>query len=148
MTRLYEAAGDFRLGMVAVPLGNLSPGEHTIALEAWDTRNNWSSASVRAVVAPVDRLELSAVLFHPSPVREEGHFTNHLWSPAAAVEIAVYAVSGRRVARLEGEGRLGYNQVAWRPSGELAAGTYLYRVAVGGPGTSRAAATGALQLAP
>ena len=56
-----------------------------------------------------------------------GHVTYTLTAPATRVTIYVFALSGRRLAEIEGDVALGYNQVAWAPA-DLANGTYLYQL--------------------
>ena len=149
VTELYEAGEDFREGRLQVALQDLAPGSHRVEMEAWDTHNNWSTAAVEIVVGAANRPTLRDVLFHPSPMVREGHFTFSLSAPAERVEISVYSVAGRLVARLASAARQGYNQVAWRPDPVPAAGTYLFRVVAASAATGgRVEARGALQIVP
>ena len=57
-----------------------------------------------------------------------GHFVYTLAAASSSVNIQIFALSGRRLDEVQGFAKLGYNQVAWRPAGDLANGTYLYRL--------------------
>lgn len=148
VTELYAAGEDFRQGEVQIPLGDLSAGRHRVEMEAWDTRNNWSVAAVSLTVGRTGEPAISDVLFHPGPMIRNGHFTFTLSAPAERLEITVFSVSGRRVARLSGAADIGYNQVAWQPAPVPAAGAYLYHILAIGADGGLAKATGALQIAP
>jgi len=148
VTELYQAGEDFREGRLQVTLPGLTPGTHRVEIEAWDTHNNWSAAAVDITV-DAGHLALEGVLFHPNPMAREGHFSYSLSAPAERVEISVYSLGGRLVARLPAPGCLGYNLAAWRPEKTPAGGTYLYRiVAVSAASGERAEGRGALQIAP
>jgi len=147
VTDLYEAGADFREGHLRLPLTGLDEGRHELSLEAWDTHNNWGSATVAMVVAAADGLALDRLLFHPNPMARDGHFSFVLSAPAERVEVSVFTVTGRLVGRLTGTGQRGYNQLRWRPEGGLAAGAYLYRVEARSETAGQAAATGVLQVA-
>lgn len=129
VTQHYTSLADHTQGVVEVPLGDLAPGEHTLRLKAWDSFNNSARAEATFVVAETAESALAQPLFHPNPTTDgRGHFTYTLAAPATQVEIGVFALSGRRVDRLDGSANLGYNQVEWTPSAELANGTYVYRL--------------------
>ena len=128
VTQFYTSIDDHQQGRLEYPMGELEPGEHTIRLKAWDTFNNSAVAEATFVVAEAADAGLAGVLFHPNPLRDgSGHFTYTLTTPATRVTIHVFALSGRRLAEIEGDVALGYNQVAWAPA-DLANGTYLYQL--------------------
>ena len=121
--------GDYRSGILEHDMGSLEPGLHTISLKAWDSFNNSSRAEAEIRVPEEGAQILSGVLFYPNPMGEgAGSFTYTLTAPASEVLIRVYAVSGRLVKEIVGDHHMGFNQVAWNPPGDLANGTYLYRV--------------------
>jgi len=139
--------GDYRSGILEHDMGALEPGLHSISLKAWDSFNNSSYAEVEIRVAEEGAESLADVLFYPNPMGEgAGSFTYTLTAPAADVVIRVYAVSGRLVKELAGDPRMGFNQVAWNPPGDLANGTYLFRVTVDLESGGRAQQSGAIQV--
>ena len=129
VTDLFSTtAGDYRQGSLEYALPALDPGAHVIRLKAWDTFNNSGQVEVEVQVTREGDLVLSDVLFYPNPMQDGGYFTYNLSVRAGAVHIQVFSLAGKQVAELEGETRMGHNQVAWKPASTLANGTYLYRV--------------------
>jgi len=129
VTEFFTAVTDHTQGVVEFSLGTLEPGEHTIRLKAWDTFNNSSVEESSFVVAEAADAALAGVLFHPNPTTDgTGHFIYTLTAASSRVRIQVFALSGRRVDDVDGDTRLGYNQVAWSPASQLANGTYFYRL--------------------
>ena len=122
--------GDYRTGVVAYEMPELDPGSHELSLKVWDNFNNSSRVETTVQVAEAGGSPLSAVLFHPNPMQDRGHFTYILTTPARAVRIKVFTLSGRLVDDIEGDGHPGYNQVSWEPTEALANGAYLYRIEV------------------
>ena len=120
--------GDYREGVVEYALPILEAGEHTLELKAWDSFNNSAKVAAQIRVPEGGDRALSEVLFHPNPLRQEGHFTFHLAQGMDRVEIEVFALTGRLVDRLEAVGTAGFNLVRWQPPEDLANGSYLYRV--------------------
>ena len=132
VTELFSSRGDYRSGFLEVELPELEPGTHTIRLKAWDTFNNSAFAEVDVHVADLEESVLSQVLFYPNPWREqeEGFFTYVLAAPVESVRIRVFSLAGKLVDDIDG-GRLGgFNQVQWDRPGNLANGSYLYRLQV------------------
>jgi hypothetical protein len=129
VTEFFTAQTDHTQGVVEFSLGTLEPGEHTIRLKAWDTFNNSSVEEAALIVAEAADAALTDVLFHPNPSTEgTGSFIYTLTAASTSVRIQVFALSGRRVDDVVGDADLGYNQVSWTPTSELANGAYFYRL--------------------
>ncbi len=120
--------GSYKEGVLEYPLPTLEPGEHLIRLKVWDSFNNSARAEVQVQIAEEQDSPLSDLLFYPNPMQMEGHFTYNLKVPAGRVRIQVFSVSGRLVDEVEGGTEIGFNQVAWNPSVDLANGAYVYSV--------------------
>ena len=139
LTRLFiSSTGDYRQGEVEFPLPALEPGVYTLRLKAWDSFNNPARTEVQVRIVEEPEGLLSKLLFHPNPMRAEGHFTYQLAEPVAEVQIRVFSLSGRLVDQLEGGTQVGYNQVAWMPPSSLANGAYLYCIEVPSQGVEQA----------
>jgi hypothetical protein len=92
-------------------------------------------------------LILADVYFHSNPWEGsgEGRFTYLLSfepeSPPERVRVAIFTVSGRTVARLEGGVENGRNWIRWNmrdsEGGELANGVYLFKLNVEGTSGDR-----------
>lgn len=122
--------GGYRTGVIEYEMPELEPGSYHISLKVWDNFNNSSRVETVVQVAEDGGSPLSFVVFHPNPMRDQGHFTYILTTPARTVRIKVFTLSGRLIDDIEGEGHPGYNQVTWEPPAALANGAYLYRVEV------------------
>lgn len=139
--------GDYRKGILEYPLPVLEPGEHEISLKAWDSHNNSNQIELLVKVSEGDEQLLTNLLFHPNPLRgEEGFFTFDAVVPVSLARIQVFALSGRLIDEIEESVNKGYNQVAWRPSADLANGAYLYRVSVQTEDDKEIDRTGVLQV--
>ena len=129
VTESFTSLADHTQGLVEFSLGTLEPGQHMIRLKAWDNFNNSSVEEAVFEVAEASDAALGDVLFHPNPTTDgTGDFIYTLTAPAATVRIQVFALSGRRVAEIDGTAKLGYNQVPWTPPAKLANGSYFYRL--------------------
>ncbi|HJN30209.1 MAG TPA: type IX secretion system sortase PorU [Candidatus Latescibacteria bacterium] len=140
--------GDYRQGLLEVPLPALEPGDHTIRLKAWDSFNNSTRVEAAVRVAEAADAALTDLLFHPNPSPDgSGHFTYILSAPAESARLRVYALSGRLVEDVDAGAGFGYNQVPFEPQ-SLAGGTYLYRLEVNLTDGPRIEADGRLQVVP
>ena len=147
VTDFYNSQnGDYRTGVLEYQMPQLQPGTHDLSLRAWDNFNNSTRVEATLEVAQAGRSSLSDVIFHPTPMQDRGHFTYVLTTPARAVSIKVFTLSGRLVDEIKGDGHPGYNQVSWEPPGALANGAYLYRIEVSAEEGSDVEATSALQV--
>ncbi|NKB71905.1 MAG: type IX secretion system sortase PorU [Candidatus Latescibacteria bacterium] len=134
VTDRFVAGADYRAGSLELALPALAPGLHQVEVKAWDSFNNSGSARVQVEVGEGVANLLSQVLFHPNPLQgEAGHFTFELAESSSRVVVAVYTLSGREVASWETSGVRGFNRESWAPAGDLANGTYLYRLRALGP---------------
>ena len=53
LNSMYNSvAGDYKRGIIMMPLNTLEPGEHTLLVRAWDLYNNSSVAQITFVVEP------------------------------------------------------------------------------------------------
>jgi hypothetical protein len=120
--------GGYKTGLLDYEIAELDPGSHQLRLKVWDNLNNSSQVEATIRVAEASVPSLTSVIFHPNPMQDQGHFTYTLATPAHAVSIKVFTLSGRLVDELKGGELPGYNQVSWEPPSALANGTYLYHI--------------------
>ncbi|WP_412067488.1 type IX secretion system sortase PorU [Rubrivirga sp. IMCC43871] len=151
--RYYQADLDtYRSGTVRVPLtalGDLTPGEHTVSLTAWDALNNASTASLSFVVVDEGVLIRSA-LPYPNPTAGPSRFFvehNQPIGTSADLQIRIYSLAGRPVRTMDGaetlpEGFLSDRtvQVSWDglddDQDRLGSGVYLVRIRLDVPSAS------------
>ena len=138
------AAGGLDLTLRLAPLGDAAAGGELGSLSA-DLSATDGVKLVTPVVAPVRPLpgspsvELSEN--RPDPFAGETRFTLSL-PAAAAVDLGVFDLNGRRVASLHhGALAAGVSEFAWNGRGDggarLGAGVYFYRAVTGGRAVSR-----------
>jgi hypothetical protein len=112
----------------------LEPGPHHLRLRAWDVYNNSATEEVFFQVASGDNLSIRNVYNYPNPFRDATVFTfQHNQSMPIDVDIRIYTVAGRMIARLR-EYSVGdrFVRIPWSGRDDdgdrLANGVYLYTV--------------------
>lgn len=89
-------------GTVRYPLGELTPGEHTLDFVAWDVANNKGTASLNFTVSDGQAIELAQFTSYPNPTMDAVtfRFEHNLACAVADVYVEVTDLTGRRVAGL------------------------------------------------
>ena len=135
LTEYYKGHIDsYQSGAAEYRVSNLSPGDHTIQVRAWDVHNNSATAEVRFVVSADERLSIYNVFNFPNPVKRTTTFTfQHNQLSSVDVVVKIYTVAGRLIHSIEQSGyKDRFFKVDWdtRDSdGDLVGnGIYLYRV--------------------
>jgi hypothetical protein len=121
-------------------IGPLAEGEHQLILEAWDSFNNLSRASLSFSVGKSGEAgyAIRDVWAWPNPMKDFTHFTYYLTQAGTRrVFVKVFTLSGKLVYELDGLDTRGpaFNSNAGRPwdgrdreGHMLANGVYLYRI--------------------
>ena len=109
---------------------DLPPGRHRLRVRLLSRDREVGAETLEIVVA--EELALANVLVHPHPVRERTAFT-YVLSHEAEVNVELFSLSGRRVARLGPQQQeAGFRQLEWNgrdaDGGLVANGTYLYLI--------------------
>lgn len=145
---LYQADMDtYKSGEVRYRFSDLTEGEHTLRLKAWDAFNNSSESTTEFLVASSEEMALERVLNYPNPFTTYTEFYFEHNRPCAAldVQVQVFTVSGRLVKTLSR--RLaceGYRSegLAWNGlddhGDKLGRGVYVYRLSVTSPDGEKA----------
>ncbi len=123
-------------GKLSYNLENLSPGEHSLLIQAWDNLNNPTRQEIQFRIAQGAGLVLQDVVNYPNPFVGETNFTFQAQglSAGAEVRIKVYTITGRLIRNLEGLSRpqAGFNHYPWDARDDdgdiLANGVYVYKV--------------------
>lgn len=146
LNSFYEATlDDYTSGVVRYPLYNLSNGRHRIRVKAWDISNNSGEGQTEFIVVSSGAEALEHVLNYPNPFTDHTRFQfeHHLDDQLVDVEIRIFSVSGRLVKTIDSQvlSSNGYvNNIEWDGKDDfgdqLARGIYLFKVKVGGAGTS------------
>ncbi len=126
-------------GTVTYPVTtNLSYGEHSVTVQAFDVFNNGAQASTDFVVESDSSLSLTNVYNYPDPFSNGTAFTFERSDAGGAgepvnVTIKVFTLSGRLIKTIQSYGLTGtFVRIDWNGLDEdgnrLAMGVYLYKV--------------------
>ena len=123
-------------GVINYRFNNLTPGEYTLKVIAWDVFDNYSNKTVNFTVVGGNGLVIQDIYNYPDPFAGNTTFTfqQNLDEPLN-VKIKVYTVAGRLVRQIERYGISNkFVKVNWDGRDQdgdlLANGTYLYKVIV------------------
>ena len=132
----------YKKGAVKYPWNQLSSGEHTLTVKAWDTHNNSSTSELAFIVAENEELVIRQLLNYPNPftTSTQFYFEHNQACQDLEITIQIFTVSGKLVKtifsrqtctgfRTEGihwDGRDDFGD----PIGK---GAYVYRVQVQNP---------------
>ncbi len=147
----------YTAGALEKNIGPLSPGEHRLIVEAWDSFNNLNQSSMAFTVGEAGEAGYAVrdVLNYPNPMQDVTYFTYSLTqSGTSRVTIKVFTLSGKLVWE---DGGFGTNMLfnsnndrAWdgrdREGKMLGNGVYLYRVKAENQNGHTAEATGKLVI--
>ncbi|MEN8764521.1 type IX secretion system sortase PorU [Wenyingzhuangia sp.] len=88
---------DFTTGLISYEIEELSVGNHTLTLKAWDTYNNSSTQSLSFYVREDKGFEISKVLNYPNPFinHTEFWFKNNRLGDPIEITVQIYTVSGK-----------------------------------------------------
>jgi len=103
LTNTYKSdANNYRFGIAQKVLDNLSPGEHTIKVRAWDVFNNFSVNSVSFVVkSDLDGIVLNNAISYPNPFDNYTRITfSHNVTPPFDIELNIYNTVGSLVKNI------------------------------------------------
>jgi hypothetical protein len=104
LNEFYETDLDtYKSGEIRYQLPELSEGNHTLKLQAWDVHNNSSSATIDFIVAKDSEIALEHVLNYPNPFtsRTEFMFEHNQVCNTLDVLIQIFTVSGKLVKTIE-----------------------------------------------
>ena len=134
----YEADKDsYQSGTVKYQLEDLTPGEHTLKVKAFDVYNNSAERDIKFVVAEQSEMVLNHVLNYPNPftTKTEFMFEHNFSCNFLAVQVQIFTISGKLVKTIEENvSTTGFrvNGIMWDGKDDfgdkLARGTYIYRL--------------------
>jgi hypothetical protein len=135
LTDYYSGKVDsYQEGTIQYQLAELPRGPHHLRLRAWDVYNNSSTEEVFFSVESSEKLAIENVYNYPNPFRDETYFTfQHNQTIPIDVEVRVYTVSGRLIAKVDGYGISDrFVRIYWSglddDGDRIANGVYLYKV--------------------
>jgi len=138
LNRFYESEkNNFRSGKIYYQLQDLSAGEHTLKLKAWDVYNNSTEKTINFVVASNEGLQIRHLFNYPNPFFSQTafHFEHNLPNTLFIGQIQIFSITGILVKtipfQLMSSGYLA-GPLFWDGKDEygnnIGRGTYFYRI--------------------
>lgn len=136
----YESDLDtYKSGEVKYQLTNLTPGEHTLTVRAWDVHNNSGTGTIEFIVAENEGIALNNVLNYPNPFTTSTSFffEHNQACETLDVRIQVFTIGGKLVKTINRQVRQsGFRSepIAWDGLDDygdnLGKGVYVYKLEV------------------
>ena len=135
----YEGYIDkYNSGELRFNLYNLTEGEHTLTVKAWDIYNNPSETEIQFVVRGSDNAAIGEVYNFPNPATTDTYFyINHNQTDNIVdVTITIYDMQGRTVGRVSESRGVGETApIHWqcqRGGRQLDRGIYIFKAEISG----------------
>jgi hypothetical protein len=129
----------YKSGEVRYQLGDLSAGNHTLQLKAWDVHNNSSTTSLDFVVSESADIALEHVLNYPNPFTTQTQFMfeHNQACNMLEVKIQIFTISGKLVKTITTEAmQSGFRAepIPWDGTDDfgdrIGKGVYVYKLSV------------------
>ncbi|MBT4485197.1 MAG: type IX secretion system sortase PorU [Candidatus Latescibacteria bacterium] len=133
LTDRFKTIDGYTTGVLEYTLPILSPGEHILDMNVYDTYNNATKKRVIANVygSKTGDITIMNLLTYPNPMSSDGtNFTFSLTDNSRYADIKVYSQSGRLVDSIRFPAEYGFNKHHWKPPFVLANGVYFYKLTV------------------
>ena len=136
----YQTDKDsFNAGTVRYNLSDLSVGQHTITVRAWDINNNHSESQLTFEVLSDEKLKLSHVLNYPNPftTHTDFYFEHNQGGGLFDIQVQIYTISGKLVKSITTSQYLEGSRSAAIPwdglddyGDKIGKGVYMYKLRV------------------
>lgn len=136
----YQTDKDsFNAGTVRYNLSDLSVGQHTITVRAWDINNNHSESQLTFEVLSDEKLKLSHVLNYPNPftTHTDFYFEHNQGGGLFDIQVQIYTISGKLVKSITTSQYLEGNRSTAIPwdglddyGDKIGKGVYMYKLRV------------------
>jgi hypothetical protein len=140
LNEFYETDLDtYKSGEIRYQLPELTEGNHTLKVQAWDVHNNSSSATIDFIVAKDSEIALEHVLNYPNPftTHTEFMFEHNQACSSLDVLIQIFTISGKLVKTIEHQAiQRGFRSesIPWDGTDDfgdrIGKGVYVYRMEV------------------
>jgi Peptidase family C25 len=134
----YQTApNSYQQGYVYFPINNLSDGQHSITVTAWDVNDNVGKGTVDFVVADGEVIVVKDLINYPNPFSDVTHFVFEHNHPGEElkVQISIYNMVGVFVKSLSDSfipSGSRSNEITWDGTdnygSKLPSGVYVYRL--------------------
>ena len=132
----YESdLNSYQSGSINYPFYNLSEGEHTVRLKAWDVHNNSSDAELTFFVTSSLQLAIEHMLNYPNPAQSFTTFVFEHNRPDDLLDIRVdiFSLNGQLIKTLTNTVlSTGFRNksISWQIDDSVERGIYVYRLSV------------------
>ncbi|MBL7765922.1 MAG: type IX secretion system sortase PorU [Chitinophagaceae bacterium] len=140
LNNFFEAdLDDYRSGIVRFPVNNLSEGQHTFTIKAWDIFNNSSEIKINFVVVGSTEGQITHVYNYPNPFTTKTNFMfeHNMPNQNLYVNIHVLSITGKVVKTIQtmvNTPGTRVNNIEWdgldQFGEKLGKGVYLYKLSV------------------
>ncbi|MDR0365176.1 MAG: type IX secretion system sortase PorU [Bacteroidales bacterium] len=139
LNNFYQATSGYKQGDAFYPLYNLSEGEHTITVRAWDTYNNSTTGTIKFVVVTKPKLIVEDLYNYPNPFNSytDFIFSHNVSNEQLEVTLKIYDITGRFIREIQHtDFSTGYRipPIRWYGDYEngspASSGCYIYQVIV------------------
>lgn len=134
----YVATGtDGRQGTAAYTFTNLSPGQYTVRVKAWDTSNNPAERALALIVSEKPGLTIQTVQAVPNPISTQSTLTATHNRPGESLDwtLNIYGITGQLISQQRNQCNYCAGSVelgSWNGQSNtgqvMPNGTYLYQV--------------------
>ncbi|MEA3505073.1 MAG: type IX secretion system sortase PorU [Bacteroidota bacterium] len=92
----------YKSGIIEYPFSNITEGEHTVTLKAWDVYNNSSQKSLDFIVFENGEVAVQRLMNYPNPFIDQTSFVieHNQIGQQLDVEINIFDISGRFAAKI------------------------------------------------
>jgi hypothetical protein len=140
LNNFYESElDDYKSGKVKFPLNNISVGQHSLKIKAWDILNNSNEVQLDFVVVDQNEGKLNHVYNYPNPftTKTQFMFEHNMPNELLYVNIDVFNISGKIVKQIRETIQTPgtrYDQIFWdgkdQYGDKLGKGVYLYKLGI------------------
>lgn len=102
LNNYYTANLDtYQSGRITYPLEDVTPGQHTLTVEAFDVHNNRAEVEINFVVSESNGIQLASLSNYPNPMQESTTFTfeHDRYGDDLKVSIVIINMQGQEIIR-------------------------------------------------
>ncbi len=130
----------YQSGRLEYRLSDLSEGEHTLTVKAWDIHNNSSEETITFMVSNSKNFQLKNVINYPNPftTHTDFMFEHNQKNSDLDVQITIFTITGKviKTIRTQLDGNIGFAQtkIPWDGlddfGSQIGRGVYIYNLKV------------------
>jgi hypothetical protein len=124
---------DHQRGSILYPLPQLSKGEHTFWIKAWDNFNNSTLKEVKISIFSSGGSRITDVMNYPNPFSDSTYICYNIDGRVKKIQIKIFTLSGKLVKNIEPVSPVaGFSSIIWdgkdQDGDRIANGVYVYKI--------------------